>query len=315
MNNDKNNILYRRPADLIRIIVILKRCAVGTGSMIVTKITNMKRAIYILSFIILSLTLGSCQQRLYFPDRANTPGLIEPMEGKAALSFKPQANGTDSLDYMGSPVSIAGDLAFSPVNHLGLIASYRSTINRIVEEDNAFWVNGDQLGSIYNGHRLEIGAGYYDVIGHRGKVEVYAGYGNGRLQREGKLTPELDFRIRYHRFFVQPAIGFGNDKISFTGGFRIAIHKFYDFRSYDPTLKYHIGREPQDVTSVLYPFWEPFVNFEVGHPYLKFNVQTGLSKQLAGSHITGNAPFFISFGLVGHFAPRFLKNAPSKDRL
>lgn len=273
----------------------------------------MKKSIYTLPIIVMSLVLGSCQQRLYFPDRANTPGLIEPMEGKVTLAFKPQLNAADSLEYIESPVSIAGDLAFSPVNHLGLIVSYRSTINRIINEDNDFWVYGDQLGGTFNGHRFEIGAGYYGVIGSRGKAEVYAGYGNGRLQREGKLTPEQDFHTRYHRFFVQPAIGFGNDKISFTGGFRIALQKFYSFESDDPTLKYNIGQEPQDVTAVLYPFWEPFINFEVGHPYLKFNVQTGLTRQLAGSHIAGNVPFFISFGLVGHFAPRFLKHAAAKD--
>ena len=192
----------------------------------------------------LMLGFSSCQQRLYFPDRANTPGLIEPMEVKATLWFKPQGNASDSLDYIKGPVSIAGDLAFSPVNHLGLIASYRSTINRIIDEDNDFWTNGDQLGGTFNGHRFEVGAGFYDVIGSKGKVEVYAGYGNGLLHREGMLTPEQDYRTRYHRIFVQPAIGFGNDKISFTGGFRIAFQKFYDFESADPTLRYHIGLEP-----------------------------------------------------------------------
>lgn len=272
----------------------------------------MKRSVYLLSCITIGLALASCQQRLYFPDRANTPGLIEPLEGKATLSFKPQANTADSLDYIKSPVSIAGDLAFSPVNHFGLIASYRSTMNRIIDEDNDFWVNGDQLGGTFNGHRFEIGAGFYDVIGSKGKVEVYAGYGNGLLRREGKLTPGQDYQTRYHRFFVQPAMGFGNDKISFTGGFRIAFQKFYDFESPDPTLKYNIGREPQDVTGVLYPFWEPFVNFEAGPQYLKFNIQAGLTTQLAGSNIAGNAPFFISFGLVGHFAPRFAKNTAPK---
>jgi hypothetical protein len=88
--------------------------------------------------------------------------------------------------------------------------------------------------------------------------------------------------------------------------------KFYDFESPDPTLKYSIGKNQQDVTSVIFPFIEPFVNVEGGFKYIKGNIQVGASKQLINTNIAGNFPVYVSIGMVFHFSPAFFDKGVSE---
>lgn len=264
---------------------------------------------YILFSALVILSLSSCQQKMYFPDRANTPGLTEALEGKATFSIKPQTNDIDSTNAKGAILSPAFDIAFAPANHFGIIASYRSTLNRYIKEESATFLTEKNVGGKFNGHRFEIGAGFFSTFGSRGKVEVYAGYGNGKLERRGMRRLNYDYDTRYHRYFIQPAIGFGDDRISFTAGLRFAVHQYYNFKGInDPALVNYIAGEGVNVESNLFPFVEPFVNFEFGSPYVKFNIQAGFGTQMTqDNRVSGTAPVFISFGLVGHYAPRFFK--------
>lgn len=261
---------------------------------------------YTLPTAFLFLLACSCQQKMYFPERANTPGLTEALEGKITVSVKPQTNDIDSGSSEGGILSPAFDIAFAPANHFGIIASYRSNLNRYIKEDQSILLTDKTMGGNFNGHRFEIGAGYFSTFGRRGKVEVYAGYGNGKLERRGTRSLNYDYNTRYHRYFVQPAIGFGSDRFSLTAGLRFALHKYYDFKGLnDPTLSHYIAGDA-DVENALFPFVEPFVNFEVGYEYIKFNVQAGFGTQMTqDNRVSGTAPMFVSFGIVGHYAPRF----------
>lgn len=275
------------------------------------KPTAMNRNLYFYLLLLVTVCMASCQQRLYFPDRANTPGLTHAMEGKATISLKPQANEYDSTKSESVNFGTGIDLAFSPIQHLGLIASYRWITDRRIEENQSYDLFSESkktIGGVFNGKRWEIGAGYYDTFGTRGKVELYGGYGNGSLQRRGKELPEYDYDTRYHRFFLQPAAGFGLSKFfSFTGGIRFAFMKFYDFQSANPDLQYHIGKSKQDVTGTVFTFVEPFVNFEGGYKFLKGNIQVGASRQLIHTNIAGNLPVYISLGIVLHFDEAFFR--------
>jgi len=270
---------------------------------------------YMLFLLALPLLLLSCQQKMYFPERANTPGLTEALEGKATLSFKPQTNDIDSGDSKGGILSPAFDIAFAPANHFGIIASYRSTLNRYIKEESGTFLTEKNVGGKFNGHRFEIGAGYFSTFGSRGKVEVYAGYANGKLERRGIRRLNYDYDTRYHRYFIQPALGFGDDKISFTAGLRFAVHKYYDFKPVnDPNLVNYITGDGANVENNLFPFVEPFVNFEFGSPYVKFNIQAGFGTQMTqDNRVSGTAPMFISFGVVGHYAPRFSRQSSNSS--
>src|SRR5215217_4254258 len=129
----------------------------------------------LLPFLLVTALLGmaSCQQRMYFPERANSPGLREGGEAKLTLSLKPHsANDIDS-GQRGNAVSFAADLAFAPVNHLLVFGSYRSINHRVIREDN-----GDNVfGGDFSGHRWEGGLGYFTTFDRLGKFEVLVGYG------------------------------------------------------------------------------------------------------------------------------------------
>ncbi|WP_118976104.1 hypothetical protein [Taibaiella koreensis] len=271
---------------------------------------------YLLLLAALPFLLISCQQKMYFPERANTPGLTEALEGKATLSFKPQTNDIDSGNSKGGIISPAFDIAFAPANHFGIIASYRSTLNRYIKEESGTFLTEKNVGGKFNGHRFEFGVGYFNTFGSRGKAEVYVGYGNGTLERRGIRRLNYDYNTRYHRYFIQPAIGFGSDKISFTAGLRFSVHKYYDFKPLnDPELVNYIAGDGANVENNLFPFVEPFVNFEFGSPYVKFNIQAGFGTQMTqDNRVSGTAPMFISFGVVGHYAPRFFKQSKSSER-
>jgi hypothetical protein len=198
------------------------------------------------------------------------------------------------------------DAAFSPVNHLGLIASYRSINKRRIDEDfGSYFV--DQYGGTFNGHRWDVGAGYFSSFG-KGRAELYGGVGFGTLSRRGSTTKERDYDTKYNRQFLQGGIGTGNDVFLIGGGFRFALMQFRDFSSpTTPDLRYRILGPVRDVQDVNFAFMEPYVNMEVGWKVIKFNMQVGTSVQMTGDKIAGNAPFFMSLGAVFHFDPDYAK--------
>jgi hypothetical protein len=272
----------------------------------------MKR-IYLSALLLVSFS--SCQQRLYFPERANTPMLSEALEAKVTLSAKPQANHSDSAHGKAGAASFAMDAAFAPVNHFGIIASYRSQNKRRIDEETGILINS--YGGVFNGHRWEGGLGYFTGFGRLGRVEAYAGYGNGLLTRSSYYTHERDFSTRYHRFFLQGAAGAGNHIFTAGGGLRVSMHTYYDFTAPDPILRYHVldlDGPAVDVQQETFVFVEPFINAEVGYRFIRFNMQLGSALQTSGQRIAGNTPFYFSIGCTFHFSPAYLNiGATRKD--
>lgn len=260
-----------------------------------------------LCFIVL---FSSCDERLYLPSRASAPGLREQFDTKLVLSLKPQSatdGDTATNKHATSIVSPAVDFAFSPVNHLGLTFSYSGITNRAINELGISTNSG-----VLNGHRFDGGAGYYTNFGRLGFFEGYVGAGGGMLQRKSFYSNYEDFTTHYTRFYLQPAAGIGNDIFMLTGGIRMALQHFTDFNAGDSLLRYKITYRDNivgtDVTAQTFIFFEPFINFEIGYKYAKFNVQTGFSSQLTGGTIIGSFPVYVSMGIVLNFAPRFVKS-------
>lgn len=258
------------------------------------------------------LLLSSCSERLYFPDRANSPGLTEEHQFKGTLSFKPQINEQDNGATRGAAASFAADVAFAPVEHLGLIASYRNINNRFTGNGSSD-LDASYYGGRFFGNRVEFGAGYWDKFSRHGRFELYAGYGNGSLQRRS-YDPFLaikNFDTRYHRFFLQPAVGIGNHIISVMGGMRFAFQKYYNFESpYEPTLRYHVlngSMGELNVEREIVGFIEPYVNMEVGYKFIRFNYQLGFSGQYIGARVAGEFPVYMSLGMTIDLAPSYLR--------
>lgn len=262
---------------------------------------------YLYIYLLLFLLLEACSQKMYFPDRVNAPNLREAMEGKATFSAKFQMKPTDTVtNVQNVNMGLGGDIAFSPVKHLGLIASYRRILNKeIRDESTGAFSNDAELEGLYNGSRWELGAGYYDNFSDKGTVEVYAGYGAGSLRRSG-VQPNVSYYTRYQRYFIQPAIGFTKDDFfSMSFGGRLAIMKFHEFESPNSNLRFEMFDEGWDVTSNIFAYLEPFVNIEGGYKYAKANLQFGFSTPL-GSGGFAVSPY-VSIGLQFHFKRRFFK--------
>lgn len=262
----------------------------------------------------LLLGAASCQQRMYFPDRANTPGLREAGETKLTLALKPQSTPNVDSVQRGNPVSFGADFAVAPVNHFLLFGSYRSLNHRVIKEDNDF----DAYGGDFWGHRWEGGIGFFTTFDRLGKFEVLGGYGAGKINRASDGTPGKNYTSRYHRYFVQPALGVGNHMFSVTGGIRFAYQRFTDFSSPNASLRYNVMRDShnRDIEKEEIGFIEPFINGEVGGKFLKYNMQLGFTGQVMGGNVAGNLPFYLSMGLVVNIAPSYFNGGSggSKNR-
>jgi hypothetical protein len=255
-------------------------------------------------------------QRMYFPDRVNTPGFRHGGEAKLSISVKPQSDEVhpDSLGQSGS-ISPALDLAYSPITHLGIIASYRSVNSRYIDEDfsssHTSLYNNDVMGGMFKGKRFELGAGYYMQVANRGFFEVYGGYGQGDISRRGRYNTQFNFSSKYHRFFLQPAIGFRTNNVSLSGGIRFAMNKYYSFSAADTSLSYDIvqGDVNGEVTKINFTLLEPFVNFEVGYRFIKFNVQVGASTPLSKATVSGVFPGYVHVGFVFHYDEHYFRQS------
>lgn len=250
---------------------------------------------YYIPLLAITTLLCSCAPRLYYPDRANVPGFTEANEMKVNISAKIQTNG---------PLTPASDFAYAPINHLGLMASYRT-----IDDRDAYMLPTYDKTSNYdytnrmarlNGHRWEGGVGYFTKLEKKGLFETYGGYGNGSLSADNQ--PNHYFDTRYHRFFLQAEAGVKTRAVSFTGGLQASMHRYYAFRG-DSLQSFLAGAnnpypfvplEGQD-------FWfiQPFVNTEVGYKYVFFNFQLGFMGQLGGSakDISGDSFMYISMGV------------------
>lgn len=207
---------------------------------------------------------------MYFPDRALAPGLRERYETKLVLALKPQSKSGDSItEKAGKDYSFDADLCFAPAAHIGVFASYRGLNDRQIDEDNIF--SSEVYGGNFTGHRWEGGLGYFNTFEGSGHFEVYGGYGSGSIQRRGYYTPYKDYDVRYHRYFVQAAIGASFREImSFSGGFRLAAQRYYNFSSPggNDSLRYYVAKDSYtDITAQTLGFVEPYINYEVGYKW------------------------------------------------
>lgn len=274
----------------------------------------------LLLFLATAIIFASCAApRAYFPDRVNTPGLKEKGDANLAVTGKFQATDNDTTFNKFDAFAPAVDVNYAITDKIGVIASYRSILNKNMPQNTDTLVGYDdkykgrgfdglQYGGVVNGYRFDLGLGFFTKLGTKGLAEIYIGGGIGKLRRRGSFTPRLDYTTNYFRYFVQPAAGFYiRERFSVMWGARIAIQKYYNFRGGDPLTKHYITEPYYEydrittpaITDITYAFFEPFANIEAGGNVLKFNVQVGLGLRFGrnyGTDIMPGGPH-LSFGL------------------
>lgn len=278
---------------------------------------------HIALIITCAILCSACQQKMYFPDRVNSPGFREGGEAKLNLSLK-MVNYDDSIAKRNiERINPAVEVAYAVTDHIGIIGSWTTTQNLFIKEDTStdrsysYWDRyyRNVFGGNFNGQRFDIGAGYFTTFDSRGLFELYAGYGNGSMQRVSLLTPHNNYTARYHRYFAQWGLGFSTNNVSFMSGFRMAVNRFYEFNGATDDLQYRILRTPvgadsRSVTDANFTLIEPYINFEGGYRFVKINVQVGGSGNLSANSVSGDFPMYIHIGLTFRYAPRYFPLGP-----
>lgn len=143
------------------------------------------KMIIIVSFVTITAIIQSCVTA-YVPNRVNTPLFTEKGEIKIDAAL-----GTNGADIQA---------AYSPVKHLGIIASGNFSIQSY-----------DTATSFHKHSYGEIGMGYYNKLNNNLVMEIYGGYGMGNSDTEwssiwlGKVNI-IDVKDDFSKFFIQPAI-------------------------------------------------------------------------------------------------------------
>jgi hypothetical protein len=262
---------------------------------------------------------------VHIPDKVNSPGLMEAREVRLDAAVQPQSSNDN-----GSGSGYALDAAFAPINHLGIIASYRNNNNfKRNDSYSAGWPLSASFPekSTLNGSSTDIGAGYFTRDGLRGKFEVYAGAGYGDIANSSTYPDPGRYSGRYTRCFVQAGYGLSCKYLAFMAGARVLYKKFNTFQVDSGALidAYQINQ----IRSQPFVLMQPYGEIQTGYKYIRLTLQLGFqigqtpdpypgpdNEYSAGQRYRyTTSPFYGSMGIAFQFAPRFMhrKGEPPTD--
>ena len=162
-----------------------------------------------------------------------------------------------TLSGKGGTTGWEGQVAFSPVNKLGIMANGLYKNSSTSEEDDN-----------YVKHKFwEVGAGYYEPLSDWGVFELYGGYGEGKgtAQDEYLLGGTAFATGKYYRYFVQPGMALKKEHFETGFCFRVSRVEFYEFEN--NTQNFNVSN-----TVV-----EPAVTFRAGGENIKMDTQLGFN--------------------------------------
>ena len=227
---------------------------------------NMTRLVL---FLFVALAYVSCdtvkQQQLYYPNRANEPALNHAGDAKVNLSYDYTGSSRSSTTTGATTIvnnhryinSFSVEGAYSPVNHLGIIGSFRSMYNG----NSAY----------YRLRQGELGAGYYLPFGRRrrGLFELYGGADLGNMNAHNYYDTVNNFRAavtaHLNDIFLQPAVGYRSSNFSIMYGWKFLGRKFGNINFIE---------NPYDTLSgSRYRFLQSFLNITYGLKNYQLNFQ------------------------------------------
>ena len=228
-------------------------------------------------FAFLAILLSSCTSYEYIAPAVNAP--IFTGKGQFEGSFLIGSNG------------FSLQLAYAPVNHLGIIASGSFKDSESPDDD-----------TFQKRKSGEFGLGYFLKIKEKFVFEVYGGYGLGSMEGYYNKSVSIDLNIikptfhtedydkaEYNKYFIQPLFGFSTR--IFEGGF---TPKFtgVDINIIDENVSQFIV------------FFEPALIAKVGHKHFKFIGLLGICLPIglgddgvAGETFFDYSPLLMSVGI------------------
>ncbi len=217
-----------------------------------------------LAIVVFGLITGSCTPA-YIPNVVNSPMFSNKYEFNASLH-----GGISGFD---------AQLAYAVTDHFGIMTN-GSFADR----------TSDSTDNFHKHSFVEMGAGYFDKIGPNGRFEVYGGFGMGRVQAFYENEIWYDFaRVKYRRFFIQPAIGAASGVFDGSFATRLVVTDFYQGSAKNTGV-----------------FVEPVVTAKVGYKYVKSVFQLGFSLPLNGHEVDYEyQPFIFTVGIQANIGRIF----------
>lgn len=209
-----------------------------------------------------TLFFAACNSYYYRPSGINDPLFTGGGQLHACFAGTSETNDSDR--------SYCTDLqlAYSPVNHLGILANYSTYAFRPYDKNVAK----------ADAYLLEAAAGGYVVPG-KGKrkliADLYIGGGAGQLRSD------VDMRLR--KFFVQPGIGVRGRIVDMVFNFRFSNIRYADLNVKGHDLTYLNDHHLVDTTSGrnidngTYTFFEPGVTLRTGYKFVKAQFQAAFA--------------------------------------
>ncbi|TNE68388.1 MAG: hypothetical protein EP344_01400 [Bacteroidetes bacterium] len=174
------------------------------------------------------LTIGCTANRFYTPNTMQLPVLQESGQGSI--------RGGLSID--GDNTGWEGQAIYSPVRHLGIMASHFG-VRYSGTNYNAFFspfpVN-EEFSYTGSSHLTEGGLGGYYGVGPEKEylLSLFTGFGQGATQNRYTTHPEpqieevYNSEWRYQRWFIQPAMTMQYKRLQVGTGLRFAWVSYFD---------------------------------------------------------------------------------------
>jgi hypothetical protein len=220
--------------------------------------------LYVSVLVISALILSSCNTVLYTANQPNVPLFDDnnKQQVKAEASY-----GTAGFE---------GKLAYSPINHLGIIL-------------NGSFLTNNQRKQYFR----EIGIGGYGKMNKSVVYEIYGGYGYGTSSDTAGLIgfPSDLSRTSYgafNRWFMQANIGYVSPYFEGALSMRFCNVKFTELRdNFFPN------------TTSECTFFEPSLVGKVGGDNVKFVMSMTFPTLMNGTPLFGYNTYVISMGIQG----------------
>lgn len=234
----------------------------------------MKKLMVGSALICLVISCCSCGRYYYTPNGVNVP----------MLTHAGQVHWDCGIGNDGDASIYDLQFAFSPLEHLGILAGYSSYSYKPENPYSTYDVD-------LKAHLFELGGGYYHNIDKEGLFvfDIYSGAGAGALNS--------DVYMKAFRWFMQPGIGVRTSIVEFSFNWRLCNLRYYDLNDNFNGINYLQSQNladasGQSINNKSYLFSEPAFTLRIGYKGIKWENQLVFAKALS------NVPWQYNDGLL-----------------
>ena len=232
----------------------------------------MSEKINIIIFFLIYVLFTSCSHYYYTPNSQTSPLFKE--KGEARISAAHYGSEESTGFVMNSALAIT--------DNIGLIGNFMYGD----DEDN------DSDGK---GNFSEIGIGLFIPENNNSVFEVYGGFGIGNVKNH--YSNDLESKLSFHRYFIQPSVGYRSNIVEFAFSSRFCLVHYNKF-GYDYLLKefHHITDIRYIIDNKNFLMMEPAATIRLGAE--KFKIQFQLIRSIPYNHKLKQEEVNLNIGFI-----------------